>query len=94
MENNKIYRVFNYWKPWKGTTAYYECPGCGKIYMHNFYNYCPHCGRHNIYTFDAVVGENCPPDYNPGFCDEVDNEICQRCWEDYLENFKGFTRWD
>lgn len=25
----------------------------------------------------------CPPDCNPGFCDDPDEEICDRCWANW-----------
>lgn len=34
-------------------------------------------------TVDPPRG--CPPDCNPGFCDDPDEEICDRCWANWEE---------
>lgn len=28
---------------------------------------------------------NCPPGYNPGFCDDKGAEACRNCWKSYVE---------
>ena len=27
--------------------------------------------------------EGCPPDYNPGFCYDEDDSMCEKCWENW-----------
>lgn len=36
----------------------------------------------------------CPPDYNPGFCDDPDEEICDRCWASWEKRKPKHTNAD
>lgn len=29
--------------------------------------------------------KGCPPDYNPGFCYDEDDSMCEKCWEGWIE---------
>ena len=31
----------------------------------------------------------CPPDYNPGFCDEPEEDMCIRCWKCWCRENAG-----
>lgn len=36
----------------------------------------------------------CPPDCNPGFCDDPDEEICGRCWANWEKRKLPITNGD
>lgn len=36
----------------------------------------------------------CPPDCYPGFCDDPDEEICDRCWASYEKRKTPITNYD
>lgn len=46
------------------------------------------------FSNEEPEGRGCPPDCNPGFCDDPDEEICDRCWANWEKRKPKYTHRD